>query len=205
MLAALAVAALAALTDWWAVLSMRPAVEAVAKPLVMVAAIVAAAVGIDDDRVRWFIMIGLGLGLVGDVLLLPALDRFVAGLAAFLVGHLAYVGAFVVVGSRSGWLVAGIGFVALAGPLVGRPIVGGAAASLQVPVLAYILVIAAMVSTAVGTAVAPVMIGGVMFAGSDGILGWDRFVTPRSDRRVVVHLLYHGGQLLIVIGSIALV
>ncbi len=201
-LAALVVAALVASIDWWSVWTARPAVETVAKPLVMVALIVAA-IGIDDGEVRSFIMVGLGLGLVGDVLLLPALDRFAAGLAAFLIGHLAYAFAFVLVGTQLAWLVAGIVLVGVAGSLIGQPIVGSASVSLRAPIMAYIIVIAAMVSTAVATRAAPIMIGGVMFAGSDGVLGWDRFVNPRLDRRVFVHALYHTGQLLIVAGSIA--
>ena len=44
---------------------------------------------------RWgFTVAALSLSLAGDVLLMVRKDLFVAGLAAFLLAHLAYVGAF---------------------------------------------------------------------------------------------------------------
>ena len=92
----------------------RAALERIAKPAVMVALIAAAAhrdAGRSRRRsaVRPWLVAALVASLVGDVLLLPP-GRFVPGLLAFLVAHLAYVVAFVQLpGQRRSWLVAGIG------------------------------------------------------------------------------------------------
>ena len=43
---------------------------------------------------RYAIVAGLGFSLVGDVLLMLQSDRFVAGLASFLLAHLSYIVAF---------------------------------------------------------------------------------------------------------------
>jgi len=64
-----------------------------------------------------------------------------------------------------------------------------------VPVGAYIGVIAGMVAVAIGTGEPLLGLGAVVFALSDALLGHDRFVTPEADRRVVVHMLYHVGQM----------
>jgi uncharacterized membrane protein YhhN len=44
---------------------------------------------------RGLILLGLALSLAGDILLLPA-NRFIAGLVAFLLAHLAYAAAFTI-------------------------------------------------------------------------------------------------------------
>ena len=190
-----------ALVDWWAVHRRRPAIESLAKPAAMVALVVAAATG-TAEPVRPWLVAALLLGLVGDVLLLPAVDRFVAGLAAFLAGHLALVGAAMAAGlSGTGAPALGLVGAAVAVVAVGRPIVAAVAGSrLRWPVVAYVTVIAAMLAAVVGTGRWVAAAGAVLFALSDSLLGWTRFVTPRHDRRWLVHATYHLGQGLLVVG-----
>ena len=43
---------------------------------------------------QWLIVLGLVFSLAGDVFLMLPSDKFIAGLASFLVAHLCYIGAF---------------------------------------------------------------------------------------------------------------
>ncbi len=164
-------------------------------------ALIAAALTANTDpvAVKWLIIAGLIGGLVGDVALLPRFDRFLAGLGAFLVGHAFYVAAFLAAGVETAALVTGLCSAAALGLAFGRPIIGAVAESrLLVPVALYILTIGAMVVVGVGTRQPGFLIGAVLFALSDSLLGTDRFVTPRPDRRIIVHALYHSAQILFV-------
>jgi alkenylglycerophosphocholine/alkenylglycerophosphoethanolamine hydrolase len=83
------------MADWVAVATGNKRLEYACKPLVMVALIEVAAViqpAVPAQRAWW--LAALALGIVGDVFLMLPRDRFVAGLAAFLVGHLAYIAGF---------------------------------------------------------------------------------------------------------------
>lgn len=195
------IALLIAFVDWWSVATDRATMEALAKPLVMVALILAASGSDQPDTVRWLIIGGLVFGLMGDVLLLPRLDNFIGGLAAFLVGHALYVAAFVAIGSSSSILLVGLASACLIGWFIGRPIITAVnKTKLAIPVLLYFLTISAMVVTGIGTGIIQIAAGALIFALSDGLLGTDRFVDERVDRRVWVHVLYHLGQIGIVAG-----
>ena len=92
--AAIAVAAVLAVTDWIGVATRRDAIRVIAKPGTMVALIVAALVldpsAAAADARPWFVA-ALVLSLAGDVLLLLPERWFIGGLVAFLAAHLAYI------------------------------------------------------------------------------------------------------------------
>jgi uncharacterized membrane protein YhhN len=70
--------------------------EYVLKPLTLVL-LIAAAVSLregDPPARWWFTLAALGSSLAGDILLMLARDRFVAGLASFLLAHVCDVVAF---------------------------------------------------------------------------------------------------------------
>ena len=77
--------------DWLAVSRSIRALEYVAKPATLLALLVYAAFG---HASPWLVA-ALAFSLLGDVFLMLPADLFLAGLAAFLIAHLAYVGAFV--------------------------------------------------------------------------------------------------------------
>lgn len=190
--------------DWWAVRTSRASVEEVAKPLVMVLLLIGALLAVGAPAsVRLLVALGLGFGLVGDVLLLPRFDRFVEGLGAFLVGHLSYAVAFLFVGV-TGWVVFGLIAAVLAVGVLGRSIIAASPDKLRLPVTVYVAVIGAMVALGIGTTEPLFGVGAAVFAASDALLGHDRFVTPRGDRRMWVHVLYHLGQGLLVVGLVPL-
>ena len=150
----------------------------------------------NDGARPWFVA-ALVLSLAGDVLLMVPDERFVEGLASFLLGHVAYVIGFVVAGLTRSWVVAGVVAVPIVIVPVGRVILAGARrheTKLVVPVTAYMLVIASMVVGAVGSK-EPLAIGGAcLFAFSDSLIAWNRFVTPKKWASVAIMVTYHLGQ-----------
>lgn len=200
--AAIGVAAALAAADWWSVWRVRPDIERFAKPGVMVALVgVALLIDAEPELSRWLVVAGLVFGLAGDVCLLPQVDKFLAGLALFLIGHGFYVAAFLLMDLAFIGIVGGIAAAAVLLTYLGWPIIrrvrGGA---YGVPVMAYLGMVMAMVVVATATHRWPIAAGGVFFAVSDGLLGLDRFVHPAPNRRVVVHMLYHLGQAGFVVG-----
>jgi uncharacterized membrane protein YhhN len=205
--AAVAFALIAAL-DWLAVYRRWARVERVAKPLVMVAlAAVALTMGAADHTAGRFVLMALFFSLVGDIFLLrTASVDFFGGLLAFLLGHLAYVFAFLILGFQQWWALVGLLVAASLGLTSGRRIVRSAAreggAALGAGVTAYLLVISAMVVTASGTGRPLVLLGALAFMISDTVLAMDRFVGPRANARMVVIVTYHLGQAMMVIGAL---
>ena len=194
-------AVVAMLADWVAVARGAERAEAVAKPTVMVMLMVAVAAVDDlDGSVRLALLTALALAATGDVLLLPALDRFVPGLLAFLGTHVAYLVAFVAAGVSAPLLVAGALLATVATVAVGRPIVAGATRRderLGLAVVVYVVVLSAMAATAIAVAHAVVAAGAVLFVASDAVLGWNRFVRPLPRGRLLTHVPYHVGQALL--------
>ena len=202
MIPALTAAGAIAGIDWWAVHRNRRSVEAIAKPLVMVALIVVALlIDAEPAGARFWIVAGLGFGLVGDVCLLPAINRFVAGLGSFLVGHVLYAIGLALMVDGIGLVVLGIVIAAALITVMARPILAGLRGSrLRTPVTAYMVAVGILVVLGIASGRPAMAAGAVLFAVSDGLLGSDRFVQPAPHRRVVVHILYHLGQLGLVLG-----
>jgi uncharacterized membrane protein YhhN len=154
---------------------------------------------------RW-ILAGLALSALGDVLLIPrgARRAFLAGLVSFLLGHLAYTGAFALRGLdlRSAALAAVA--VAVASLLALRhlwPHVQANAPKLQWPVLLYVTVISTMVVCAAGTVGragnALILAGAVAFYASDLAVARQRFVAETFTNKLWGLPLYFGAQLLL--------
>jgi uncharacterized membrane protein YhhN len=191
-------------TDWWSLATRRDRVETVAKPAVMLALLGLTIAADIEPSARPWILVALSFGLVGDIALLPRLDRFIVGLSAFLVGHLAYSVAFTTMWSPSPWILAGlVGIVTLI-LVAGRPIERALRGSaLHLPVLAYIAVTGIVVVTGAATGRPLIVAGTLAFAASDGLLGAGRFLDDTPDRRVWIHVLYQLGQTAIVLGTTA--
>ncbi|HYQ79846.1 MAG TPA: lysoplasmalogenase [Anaeromyxobacteraceae bacterium] len=142
---------------------------------------------------RW-ILLGLCLSALGDVLLLSASRRgFLAGLVAFLLAHLAYAVAFRPLASPTPWAAAAIlGATALVlrwlWPHLGR---------MRLPVIAYCAVIGLMLWLALGTGRPEIRLGGLLFWLSDLAVARHRFVLAEPRNRLVGLPLYYAGQYLI--------
>ena len=133
----------AAAGNWWSRWRSHQGVELVSKPAATIALAVLAFASADDAPSRALVagLIGFAFCLIGDVALLPAIDRFVVGLGAFLVGHLAFVVMFVMLGLDAWWLgVMALVAVAAVTAFIGSKVVAGATAKdpgLATPVKAY--------------------------------------------------------------------
>jgi uncharacterized membrane protein YhhN len=153
-------------------------------------------------RYRALIVLGLLCSLAGDTFLMLPGDRFVLGLASFLLAHLCYITAFV---SGAGvrvtprlaapYVLYDVAFMAILWPTLGP---------LTLPVTAYGIVLAVMgwqaaerwaalrTSPALGAAV-----GGALFLLSDSVLAVNRFVAPFRASRLLIMTTYIAAQWLI--------
>lgn len=194
----LAVAAAIAVVDWVVVSTGRRRAEYLLKPAVMVVLILATfALDPSSDPARTLLVIGLALSLLGDVCLMLPSDAFLAGLAAFFAAHVLYIAALLVLGVDLTGLAVGVLVMAVVGIVVARRIVTGARAvdpAMTGPVTAYVVVLSAMVVVAMGTGLVAAILGGLLFACSDSVLGWTRFVRDFPNSRIVVMVTYHLAQ-----------
>lgn len=182
--------------NWWSRWRDDERLELATKPGATVA-LAALAVAASDASGGALVagIVGFALCLGGDVALLPAIDKFVVGLASFLLGHVAFVVMFVLLGLDQAWLaipaLVGVGAVALT---VGRRIIAGAgreSSALVWPVRAYLLVISSMAVVGWATGRPAAIAGSTLFVASDSILGWSKFVGGRRWMTVAIMVTYH--------------
>lgn len=179
----------------------------VAKPLALSILIAFASMRARTDampgRFALVLLAGLAASLGGDVLLMWP-QRFVPGLVAFLLAHLAYIALF----------ANGVGLFprrrALAATLAVGVLMygflwwGGLPAGLRIPVGIYVVVIACMAAQALGRAAVlgdaaarQVALGACLFMVSDALLATHRFVQPLPVASLWVLASYYAAQWLI--------
>lgn len=151
------------------------------------------------DGLAISILAALCLCLVGD-LLLTFKKGFLPGLIAFLLGHLAYVAAFLHWLPLSWhWPWFALAVVAFAAGTARWlwPHLG----SMRIPVMGYLAVICMMLWLALSVGLAkapwPVAPGAAMFAVSDLTVARHRFISPGIINRAVGLPLYYTAQLLL--------
>lgn len=202
----LTAAAVAAVADWVAVSTRRRSVEQLAKPAVIVLlGAVAWLLHADQTTPGRWLLVALGLCLVGDVLLLSAADRaFGAGLAAFLLAHLAFVAVVVSLPRRDPvWVAVGVTVVVtglvlwrLLWPLGRDDLAEGG------PPTVYAVVLAALVALAWWSGHRVLAAGATLFLVSDALLAVQRFRRPLPAGRVAVMVTYHAALAAIVLGTL---
>jgi uncharacterized membrane protein YhhN len=190
---ALIATAIAALANWYSRVNPNDRLELISKPLTTIGAIAIAALADGPTSATTATVIALALCLVGDVALLPAVDKFVVGLAAFLLAHIAFVVMFGLRGFDR-WTLSGVAIIGCA-LLLGTtavPIVRGAAAKgFGLPVRAYLLVIVSMCILGWATGNWLIMLGATAFIISDTILGWGQFVAEKKWMHLAIMVTYH--------------
>ncbi|NVJ65434.1 MAG: lysoplasmalogenase [Gammaproteobacteria bacterium] len=155
---------------------------------------------------QW-ILLGLVFSLVGDIFLMLRPQKFIAGLVSFLVAHLCYVYAFYqgLIGNDISWLAAvllpiGIIYLAILWKHLGKYLW---------PVVAYFMAIGAMlffasalflVEMSLMTKLA--LLGAILFAISDAILAWRKFVKPLKYGQFYVMATYFSAQTLLTLSAI---
>lgn len=162
----------------------------------------------------WF-GVGLVFSLFGDVFLLFSERFFLAGLASFLLAHIAYVIGFLQAPFPLDWrfLPALLLVVALSWLLFGRVQAGIRARGengMLVPASLYAIVLSLMWLLALSTLFRPgwteppsllVSLGAGLFFLSDSVLAYHRFVRPVRAHELLVMVTYHIGQILIALGA----
>ncbi len=156
------------------------------KPLAAAAFVwLAVALGATSTAYGTWLLAALILCLVGDLLLMPDDERFfLAGLAAFLCGHLLFAVAFLQLpGNPVGLAISSVPAVLLL-VLVWRWLMPHVKREMQLPVTLYIVVITAMLlcaGLAAGHPGALLIIGGAWgFACSDLAVARRQFILPAS-------------------------
>jgi uncharacterized membrane protein YhhN len=204
MIAWLAATAVLAAADWFAVATDNKRLEYLCKPATMVALIgVAASLDPFSGAARTWFVVAIALSLLGDVFLMLPSDRFVPGLASFLLAHVAYIVGLNIDGGSAGALAVSALVVATATVIVATPIVRavwrGDDPMVRGPVVVYIAVIATMVTSALATGRPLAILGSLLFYGSDATIAWNRFVRPFGWARLFIIVTYHLGQTLLVL------
>ncbi len=191
--------AIAAGANWWSRWSDDRSVEVWSKPLALVA-LLGVALTLDpvDPATRAWFVVALVCSLAGDVFLLDGDRRFIPGLVAFLLAHIAYTVGLVVAPdwSWSGFGAALVAMALLAGT-IGVQIVRAARRSEPVlgpAVTAYLLAISVMFCAAAATGNWFAIVGAALFVASDSVLGWRQFVGSARWMPVTIMVTYHLGQ-----------
>jgi uncharacterized membrane protein YhhN len=159
---------------------------------------------IDGAVGAWLLAALIGCWL-GDVLLLgESRPMFLGGLVAFLLGHLAFAGAFGVAGLDLRVAGVTIGVLVVPAVIVFRWLKPHLPKPMLGPVLAYMVVISVMVAAAAGRfaveADPRIMIAAVMFYVSDLAVARNRFVAKGPMNRLWGLPLYYGAMALLALG-----
>ena len=182
----------------------RPWLIAVFKPLatILILGVALLPGRLGSEAYARAIAAGLVFSLLGDILLMLP-DRFIQGLAAFLLAHCAYIVAF-----HEGAAAPGFAWALAAAALVGGGVLSylwnGLTGGMKPPVTLYVIVIGLMTALAVGRwlgrPAAPTLraaAGALLFLCSDAMLAIDRFRRPFRPARAAVLGSYYAAQLLI--------
>jgi len=139
--------------------------------------------GLPSTTFAYAMFVGLAFSLLGDIFLMLPKERFIEGLASFLVAHIAYLVAFYQLFEPqvTYWWVALLVLIALTFYRLLAEQLG----PLKIPVIVYISVIMSMVWMAgelywqsPSYISLTLFIGAVVFACSDSSLAWNKFKQP---------------------------
>ena len=204
-----------AILNWVAVEKGWKTLVYITKPATMLALIAWMVFEVRISGPLIFFTLGLFFSMVGDVCLMMPREQFIAGLVAFLLGHVCYIIGFNYeippITAVTIAMAVGVAIIAL---IVIRPLRAGLLAKghkeLLQPVQVYAGVISLMLLSALVTLVRPewdktaaifACLGAVSFFLSDTMLAWNRFVSPFSRASLKVMITYHLGQILIALGA----
>ncbi|NQD36457.1 lysoplasmalogenase [Permianibacter sp. IMCC34836] len=171
----------------------------VSKPLPLLLLIVAVATTPAFPGREW-LLLALALAWLGDVALLLPARFFLLGLLAFLLAHLAMMQALLSAGATLTVLAA---VLALAVAALMSRVLWPRQRLLRVAVTGYCLVLALMVALAAGLALSSMswlglLPAALLFALSDGLLGWNKFRQPLRYAQLLVLSSYFLAQILFV-------
>lgn len=144
------------------------------------------------------IVIGLFFCMLGDGFIAVS---FVAGLGAFLVGHLFYLTGFLKMSRMTKLRLAAIIPIGIYSLIIGSQLIASLSEAendaLVIPVMAYMLVISLMALSAILTGNRLAIAGSILFVISDSILSWNMFVADIVYSDMLIMATYYSAQFLI--------
>jgi uncharacterized membrane protein YhhN len=180
-----------------------PRLEWIFKPLAS-ACFVALALqaGALESQYGQLLLAGLVLCLLGDLLLIPVSDvSFTAGLGSFLLGHVCYALAFLQLAEHPTFQPLSLVPVGMLGALSLRWLWPQLPTRMKLPVVAYVLVICAMLVAAASALTSKpgiwILVGAWGFAISDLSVARNQFVSPGFINRLWGIPLYFASQLML--------
>ena len=192
----LVVATIFSIGDWWAVHTSKKSLQYVCKPLATVAFLGVAIAILNADGVpqTWRI-IAFVFCLLGDVFLMLPRDGFVPGLASFAIAQICFAVSLLNEDVTTLRLLVGIAIVVPATLVLARRFIRHISVEghkeLVIPVMVYMIVIAAMAASAIAGATAIGIVGAIFFMLSDSLIAEQRFVKERSWQPVGIMVTYH--------------
>jgi uncharacterized membrane protein YhhN len=164
--------------------------------------VVAITSGAFQSRYGKTLFFGLCLAAVGDMLLIGSSQSFfLFGLGTFLLAHVVYLFAFIGRGISARWALTAAVPVAITAVVISTWLLPQVSGTMQIPVLAYTVVISLMVVAAFGTRGAGasllIPVGALLFYFSDLAVATDQFVQTDFPNYVWGLPLYYTGQLLL--------
>lgn len=156
-----------------------------------------------------FILAGLIACAAGDIFLLARKSQglFIAGMAAFALGHIIYSFGFITRGLEFDAIVKGRNVLGLAASMIPLCLVGmvyiiqRADKDMRLPIIAYTIIITTMCVFAVLTNYKLALAGALLFAASDYFVGMDRFVDRKKQWALLITPLYFGAQALFALST----
>lgn len=176
-----------------------PWLRMLSKPLPILALLLWVGAANPSAYRRW-ILLGLGLSLLGDILLEWPLNAFVPGLAAFLLAHVAYLVAYLGETRR----LAPLALVCAALPGIGLFLLldSHGLGELRLPIALYSLTISSMLWRALARLATPISpsawlaaSGALLFMLSDSMIGISRFLDAFDGSGYAIMITYWLGQL----------
>jgi uncharacterized membrane protein YhhN len=192
----LASAALAILSAPWAL--NQPWLNFVFKPLATLV-VIGYAWGRGEGAARTWVLVGLLFSLAGDIALLWPKEGFLPGLVAFLLAHLAYLVAFTRVATFAAKVLPFVAYAVVAGAILAL-LWPGVPGGLRIPVVGYVVCLAAMAAQAAvvwrsGAARGGVLAaGGALFVASDALLATNKFMAPLPAASLWILATYWAAQ-----------
>jgi uncharacterized membrane protein YhhN len=199
-----------ALIDWLAIAKKWITLGYFTRPGVILALLAwFSQVGGFNGWLAWF-AVGLVFSLAGDILLKIPGERFHAGLASFLVAHLAYLIGFnaTLPPLNAPFLILAI-LVAITGIQIYMRLAARGISRLHV--LVYGCVLCLMLLSALISMVrtewlyGPALLvssGALMLFTSDTLLAWDRLVASLPNGKLWMRITYQMGQILLIMGVV---
>ncbi len=175
----------------------------VTKPLASLGFIVLALVlGAWKTHYGMTLLGGFIFAMAGDLLLIPKSENFFkAGVAAFLLGHVFYLMAFVRVGLDAMALIIAVSCLLVVQRIVLRWLMPHVPSGMKAPILAYVQVISLMTLFAASAARVSgnpwIAVGAVAFFISDLSVARDKFVQPGFANKLWGLPLYYAAQFLL--------